>query len=228
MSSSLAFLIESYAALGAAVNEVDEPASWQPTGCRGWSVRDLTAHCWADAQRALVALHTPSAGNPDTDAVTYWQRWGAADPGGDGAASGRRYSRVVASLFTDWSQLRGEYLDTASAAVRAAGECRPYAVVATQGQALRVDDLLSTLAVEATIHHLDLVRHLGGLTAPGPQSLAATRQVLDRVAESVAGHRLPSDWAHERCVLLATGRAEPNTSEANELTFDSGYLPLFT
>lgn len=160
--------------------------------------------------------------------MTYWQRWGAEDAGGEGAAAGLRYSRVVASLFTDRSQLRGEYFATASAAVCAAGERALDDVASTQGQTLRVDDLLSTLALEATIHHLDLVRHLDGVTAPGPKSLAATRQVIDRVAESVTGHRLPRAWAHERCVLLATGRAEPTTTEAHGLAFDRCMLPLFS
>ena len=35
-------------------------------------------------------------------------------------------------------------------------------MVSTQGHALTVDDLASTLVVEATLHHLDLVRHLPG------------------------------------------------------------------
>lgn len=228
MPQSLALLTESYEALGAALNDVDEPGSWQPTGCLGWSVRDLTAHCWLDAQRALVALHTPTERPADTDAVNYWKRWGAADPGGEGAAAGRRYSRVMASLFTDWSQLRGEYLDTTMAAVCAAGERRPDYVVATQGKTLQVDDLLSTLAIEATIHHLDLVKHLDGVTGPSPQGLAATRRVFDRLAEALARRALSKAWPDERCVLLATGRARPTDAEAKEIAGGRSSLPFFT
>ena len=124
MQTSLGFVTQAYAALGAAVREIDEPGSWRQTGCLGWSARDLTVHCWSDAQRALVALHSPVSATPDVDAVTYWRGWGAGDADGVGAANGRRFNRVVASLFLDWSVLRGEYLDTASAVVHAARASR--------------------------------------------------------------------------------------------------------
>ena len=71
---------------------VDETDSWSPTGAEGWCVRDLTYHCTMDAQRALVALHTPTARRPDRDAVSYWEDWGD-DP--VGAANGRRTQRRI-------------------------------------------------------------------------------------------------------------------------------------
>ncbi len=133
-----------------------------PTACTGWAARDLVFHCLGDAQRALVALHTPASGPADRDAVTYWRDW-APDPAG--AANGRRWSRVAASMFLCFRQLRALYLETAAAAVRAAAATDPKLRVATQGHVLTAADLTTTLAVEATIHHLDLVPHLPGAPA---------------------------------------------------------------
>ena len=42
-----------YDDLVAALAGIDDEQSWAPTGCLGWSVRDLTWHCAADARRAL-------------------------------------------------------------------------------------------------------------------------------------------------------------------------------
>ena len=123
-----------YDAFVGVLRGVDEEASWQPTGCRGWAVRDLTHHCLADAQRALVALHTPSDREPDRDAVTYWSDW-APDP--VGSANGRRHTRVEASLFLVWEQLRGLHAETATAAVHAAARVDLDQPVATQGHVLR-------------------------------------------------------------------------------------------
>lgn len=131
--------------------------SWAPSGCTGWAVRDLVFHCVGDARRALVALHTPAEGPPDRDAVTYWRDWGD-DP--VGAADGRRFDRVAASMFLDFRQLRALYLETAAATVRATAATPSDRCVATQGHVLTVGDLMATLAVEAAVHHLDLVVHL--------------------------------------------------------------------
>lgn len=53
-----------YDALAHAVAGCSEERSWAPTACRGWAVRDLTFHCLADAQRALVAVHTRPRSEP--------------------------------------------------------------------------------------------------------------------------------------------------------------------
>ncbi|MGW0132267.1 maleylpyruvate isomerase N-terminal domain-containing protein [Streptomyces sp. NPDC003299] len=58
----------SYGAFAAVVETLDDDASWLPSGCTGWAVRDLVFHCAGDAQRALVALHTPVSAPPDRDA----------------------------------------------------------------------------------------------------------------------------------------------------------------
>ncbi|MGW7191815.1 maleylpyruvate isomerase N-terminal domain-containing protein, partial [Streptomyces sp. NPDC054838] len=95
-----------YGAFDAVVVTITDERSWLPTGCAGWSVRDLVFHCLADAQRGLVALHTPAERAPDRDAVSYWADWG---PDPLGAANGRRFNRVVASMFLHVEQLCGLY-----------------------------------------------------------------------------------------------------------------------
>ena len=210
-----------YDALTAVLREVDEDGSWSPTGCRGWAVRDLTFHCLSDAQRALVALHTPTADEPDRDAVTYWTDW-APDP--RGAAHGRRHTRVVASMFLHWDRLRDLYLETAAAVqdgVRGTDGGRP---VRTQGHVLTVDDLASTLCVEATIHHLDLVRHLPSRSRPSAVGLQEVRRVLD----GLLGGSVATGWTDERYAEVATGRAEPTPAEARELGALTGRLPVFS
>ncbi len=60
-----------YGDLAALAVSLDEDASWRPTACAGWAVRDLVHHLLGDAQRALVALATPSSGPVDRDSTTY-------------------------------------------------------------------------------------------------------------------------------------------------------------
>jgi hypothetical protein len=165
-------------------------------------VRDLVFHCLGDAQRALVARHTPAPGPPDRDAVSYGQDW-APDP--VGAANGRRWNRVGTSMSLDFGQLRELYLGTAAATVVAAAAADPDRPVATQGHVLTAGDLMLMLAVEASIHHLDLVT--GPLTAPGPEptALACVRATLD----GLLGRPVPVDWSGEHYARAATGRRTP-------------------
>lgn len=128
-----------YEAFASVVRPLGDEESWLPTGCEGWAVRDLVFHCVGDAQRALVALHTPASGPPDRDAVTYWRDW---RPNPLGAANGRRWIRVSASMFLDFGQLHGLFLETAATAAT-----RPVGLVATQGHVLTAGDLMLTLAV---------------------------------------------------------------------------------
>src|SRR4051812_15995613 len=193
-----------YGAFGEVLRGLGEEDSWRPTGCTGWAVRDLPYHCLGDARRALVALHSPTADAADRDAVTYWQDW-APDP--VGAAHGRRNVRVGASMFLHWSDLRAVYAETARAVIEAARHADPAARVRTQGHVLAVEDLLSTLALEATIHHLDLTLDLtpdpGPVPAPATAGLAEVRRVLD----GLLGGPPDPGWSDERYARVATGRA---------------------
>jgi hypothetical protein len=214
-------LVESaYAAFERALAAVDEPESWEPTGCLGWSVRDLTFHVTGDAQRGLVALHTPAEGPPDRDAASYWHGWGS-DPVAD--ASGRRWSRVNGAMFGEWHQLRRLHGETSAAARHAVAAADPEALVGTQGHVLTVADLASTLAVEATVHHLDLLRHLPGLPGPAASGLAEVRRVVEALAAP-----FPPTIDDARVAVLATGRDRPTPTERLALGVLVDRLPVFS
>lgn len=214
-------LVAAYDALSALVESVDSAESWSATACEGWAVRDLVYHCLCDAQRGLVALNTPESAAPDRDAASYWGDWG---PDPFGAANGRRFVRVVASMFGEWTQLRDLFGETAAAVCVAAANVEPGQPVATQQHVLAADDLLGTLATEATIHHLDLSAGLPSAPQPAPAALRYLRaQVLDRLL----GRPAPSEWADERYARIVTGRAALTDTERDALGDVAARLPLF-
>lgn len=212
-------LRSAYRAFAKVVGGLGEEESWTPSGCTGWALRDLVFHCLADAQRGLVALHTPARGPVDRDAVTYWSDW---QPGSVGAANGRRYVRVCASMFLIFDQLKESYLETAAAAVTAAEHADPDRFVATQGHVLTAGDLMRTLALEATVHHLDLVAHLPSAAPPADVALADVRTILD----GLLGRPLPLDWDDRHYALAATGRVPLTPAERELLGADAQRLPL--
>ncbi len=205
-------LEEAYSGLIDLLVELPAEAQWEPTGCAGWCVRDLVFHLLGDAQRALVALATPADGPATTTAVDYWRGW---RPGTDAAAVELRMTRVAASAWSSLAPLRALYDETARAVLVAAARVSPDDLVRTQGHVLTVADLRQTLAVEAAVHHLDLVV---GLDRPGPPPgpLALTR----RTAEALLGEPLPAELDDDAAVRAATGRAPAPAGLA-------GRLPLF-
>jgi uncharacterized protein (TIGR03083 family) len=213
----MTLLEEAYGALTTVVAGLGDDEAWVPTGCTGWSVRDLVWHLHADAVRGLVASHTPAERAADCDAVAYWRAWGS-DPAAD--ERNRRLTRVEAGLH-GFASLRERHLEAAAATVRAVGALPDDEVVATQGHALRAADLASTLAVEATLHHLDLVAHLDGSVPPTAAGLAEVRRVI----EELLGTRLDG-WSDERVALVGTGRAGPTDEERDRVS--RARLPVFS
>lgn len=213
----MADLAAAYAALGAEVAAVDEDGAWEPTGCRGWVVRDLVFHLRADCLRALVAVHNPADRPADLDEVGYWRQWGS-DPDAD--EQNRRHVRMEAGHYP-WPWLRPAYVEANRAATLALTAADPAAVVLTQGHALTVEHLASTLVVEATLHHLDLVAHRVAVAEPSAAGLAETR----RVCEMLLGRTLDG-WSDLRVALVATGRAGPTTPEQADL--GDAVIPVFT
>jgi Mycothiol maleylpyruvate isomerase N-terminal domain len=206
-----------YGELAALAVSLDEAASWRPTACAGWAVRDLVYHLLGDAQRALVALATPAAGPADRNAVTYWM----SSPGAPDAESrGIRASRTMASQWR-LDFLTGTYAETAAAVLTLAGRADSGDLVATQGHVLSVDDLLATLVVEATIHHLDLIVELDR-DGPRSEPVAVTRATLD----TLLGRATPAAWNSEQWVRAATGRAELTDEQRRFLGPDVDRLPL--
>jgi hypothetical protein len=175
-------------------------------------------HLHADAVRALVAVHSPATGDADCDDVAYWRGW-SVDARRDEVT--RRATRIESGV-RDWPALRSSYLEAVAAARRAVTGTDPAAVVSTQGHALTVADLASTLAVEATLHHFDLQAHL---RLP-PPSRAGLREVR-RVVEALLERPLP-EWSDERIALVGTGRAAPTADEVDALGPAADRLPVFS
>ncbi|MGY1660025.1 maleylpyruvate isomerase N-terminal domain-containing protein [Geodermatophilus sp. SYSU D00705] len=193
--------------------------AWTPTGCTGWVVGDLAWHLLADARRALVALNSPTGGPADTDAVSYWRGW---RPPGPGDEVELRRTRAVASLMAPSADLGELYAETAAAVVVAAGRVAPTDRVCTQGQVLTAGELLSTLVVEAAVHHLDLVLHLD---RPGPA--AAPLAEVRRVLEGLLGGPLPAAWDDATAARRGTGREPLDAADRAALGTAADRFPLF-
>jgi len=205
-------LESTYSALLDALTKTVPDQAYQPTRCRGWGRVDLLHHLLSDAQRALVALHTPDGGVVDTDEVSYWRSFPA---GGDGDAE-LRHTRSMASLWS-FPVLVQRYTETAHAVLVASHQRPGGDRVSTQGHTLTVHALRSTLAVEATVHHLDL-----GLAHPSPLGLAEVRRVLD----GLLGH--PAAITDDvRYALVGTGREPLTAAEREQLGPAAERIPLF-
>jgi hypothetical protein len=198
---------------------ISDDIGWLPTRCAGWSVRDLVFHLLCDAQRALVALGTPADWPADTDSVDYWRSW---QPGRPGADAGRRSTRAMASAWTHAASLVESYAETARAVLRQVERADGAALVRTQGRVLTVEDLCATLAVEASVHHLDM---LVAWPAPGPSpaAFALVRETLD----GLLGRHAPPDWTDVQYVLVGTGRERLTDAERREVGSAAERFPLF-
>ncbi len=219
MSSSTELLRTAYDDVSGLLCSLAEDEGWQPTGCAGWTPVDLGFHLLGDARRALVALATPTGGPADTDAVSYWTAWRPPTPGDDEELWS---TRIAASTQGGLAGVSARYAETAAAVVVSAGRVRDGDRVRTQGRVLTVADLVSTLVVEAAVHHLDLVAHLD---RPGPadESLAEVRRVL----EGLAGGPLPDRWDDATAARRCTGRERLTAADRLELGPAVGLFPLF-
>jgi mycothiol maleylpyruvate isomerase-like protein len=222
MTDLNATLSTAYRDVVAVLRDVEETVhggEWLPTGCAGWSVRDLLFHLRGDAQRALVALASPAPAGPDTDAVSYWSHW---RPGTDAAQINLRMTRIGASVYSGLRPILDSYAETTEAVVYAATQADPDLPVRTQGHVLTVADLVRTLVVEAAVHHLDLVAALDRpLPSAGP--LRLVREALD----GLLGEPLPLPWDDVTYARAGTGRAEITAEDRAALGALSGRFPLF-
>ncbi len=220
MSAHLELLRTAYGDLAELLHEVAAGGDeWAPTGCRGWTVLDLGFHLLGDTRRALVGLNTPAPGPADHDAVTYWRGWRPPGPGDDEAL---RRTRVVASTAIASADLAAAYAESTAAVLVAASRVPAGQLVHTQGRVMEVDDVLSTLAVEAAVHHLDLVAHLDR-RGPGPAPLAEVRRVL----EGLLGGPLPAGWDDVTAARRGTGREPLSDADLAELGPAAAAFPLF-
>jgi uncharacterized protein (TIGR03083 family) len=215
-----------YQKVTAAIGGLSEADMMRPSRCAGWAVADVLYHELLDARRALRTFATPAAGPTDRDGVSYWRDYapgsgGDSAPGGDGAAEHARHVRIVASAYRpEW--LIWEWSETAAAACRAARACG-HEAVATQGHVLSLADFVSTLAVEAAVHYLDLTVALPTAPAPDPASLALVRRILT----GLLGAPLPDSWDDVTAALKGTGREPLTGQDRQALGPLAARFPLF-
>lgn len=212
-------MVASYRAVTDDVGTLDEDELARPSRCRGWSRADLLFHMLLDAQRALVTFAAPAAGEPDVDFISYWTPF---RPGAEGYAGHARFVRRVASSYRSDLVIAGQWAETSAAAAHVAATLPADVKVATQGHVLFAGDFLATLAVEATVHHLDLVAGDERLSGPSGPGLAVARETLD----GALGEPVPAGWDDVDYVLKATGRVELTADDRADLGVLAARFPL--
>ena len=219
-------LVAVYGNVTAAVRGLGEAELMRPSRCAGWTVADVLYHELLDARRALRTFVSPSTAPVDVDDISYWRPFSprSGKPfalGGAAAAAHARHVRIAASAYPPGA-LFWEWRETAGAACRAARSC-PYPAVAAQGHALRVEDFVATLIVEATVHLLDLTVQLPAAPKPEPGALALVCRVLD----GLIGVPGPSYWDSETYALKGTGRLALTADERSSLGQLAEQYPVF-
>jgi hypothetical protein len=215
----VSLLSSAYRELSAVLSSLTIEEGFEPTGCAGWTAVDLGFHLLSDARRALVALHTPADGPADTTAVDYWTAWRPPAPGDEEELWS---TRIAASAHGGLLPIAARYAETTAAVVVAVGGVRLGRVVRTQGRTLTVADLMSTLTVEAAVHHLDLVLRLDR-PDPSAEPLAEVRRIL----EGLLGGPLPDRWDDVTAARRGTGRERLTAEDRLELGPGARRFPLF-
>ncbi|MFD9960934.1 maleylpyruvate isomerase N-terminal domain-containing protein [Amycolatopsis sp. NPDC058986] len=209
----------SWTALRTAVADLSDKDFEQPSGCTGWLVRDLACHLIIDAQDVLITLVTPAEAAPTDDAVTYWKVAETAPTGDDPLDA---LIVRLAAAYEDPALLKFHLDDVGAAAGRAAELADPGVRVGTQDMVLTTGDYLSAYVLEWTLHHLDLVAHLPHVPGPPAESLARTREML----EKIAGGAFPASFSDTDALLIGTGRRSATDAEKAELGELATKIPL--
>ncbi|OMI36431.1 maleylpyruvate isomerase N-terminal domain-containing protein [Streptomyces sparsogenes] len=209
----------SWAALRAAVADLQDEDFARPSGCTGWLVRDLVCHLVIDAQDVLITLATPADTEPTRDAVTYWEV-AQAPPAGDDPLDALTVR--LAAAYQEPGLLTFHLDDVGSAAGRAAELADPDLRVGTRDVVLTARDYLGAYVMEWTLHHLDLIAHLPNAAQPPAEGLARSREML----EKIAGTAFPASFSDTDALLVGTGRRAPTDAERAELGELGGKLPL--
>ncbi|MGV9455855.1 maleylpyruvate isomerase N-terminal domain-containing protein [Streptomyces sp. NPDC003635] len=208
----------SWTALRTAVADRPDEDFERPTGCAGWSVRDLVCHLLIGAQDVLITLVTPAETEPTVNAVTYWRLVEA--PTGEDPLDALIPRLAAAYGEPKWLKLHFD--DVGSAAGRAAELADLGARVSTRDEVLTVGDFLHAYVLEWTLHHLDLAAHLPSVPEPPAETLAATRDLLERLADTP----FPAALSDKDALLIGTGRRAPTEAERAELGELAERLPL--
>ncbi len=219
---AVAALVDAYSELSRLVASLDPIDFLRPSRCSGWSVGDVLFHLLLDAQRALVTFATPTRKQPSTDYVSYWRNW-ATNRTDLAAGVHARFVRIAAAAYGDPRHLSHQWQETAQAVVHTSGRVPGADLVSSQGHAFTVTDFLGTLAVEAVVHHLDMMVELPGKPGPRPGALDLTVRVLDHLLGS--GAERPA-WDDVTWVLKGTGRTPLLPTERQALGNTAARFPL--
>jgi uncharacterized protein (TIGR03083 family) len=219
---ALAALVDAYSELSRLVASLDDTDFLRPSRCAGWSVADVLFHLLLDAQRALVTFATPTRNQASSDYVSYWRSW-ATNRTDLAAGLHARFVRIAASAYGEPRQLSHQWQDTAQAVLNTSRRLPGADVVTSQGHSFTVTDFLGTLAVEAVVHHLDMIVALPGKPGPRPGALDLTVRVLDQLHGS--GAPRPA-WDDVSWVLKGTGRVPLQPSERQALGSTAARFPL--
>ncbi|MFC4913429.1 maleylpyruvate isomerase N-terminal domain-containing protein [Actinomadura gamaensis] len=208
-----------WTALLTAVAETPDEDFEKPSGCVGWSIRDLACHLVIDAQDVLITLVTPADAEPTANAATYW-RLQDEPPTGDDPLDA--LIPRLAAAYGEPRWLKFHLDDVGSAAARAADLADPTARISTQDMVLTAGDYLSAYVLEWTLHHLDLIAHLPSAPEPPPESTAAARALLEEIAQA----KFPTSFTDKDALLVGTGRRTPTPKEKAALGPLAPRLPL--
>ncbi|MEV5204681.1 maleylpyruvate isomerase N-terminal domain-containing protein [Streptomyces sp. NPDC053720] len=210
----------SWTALRTAVAEFPDEDFARPSGCAGWSVRDLVCHLVIDAQDVLITLVTPAEAEPTRDALTYWNV-SETPPTGDDPLDALIVR--LAAAYEEPRLLKFHLDDVGSAAGRAAVLADPDLRVGTRDVVLTAGDYLGAYVLEWTLHHLDLVAYVPDAAGPPAEGLARSREMLERIA----GAAFPAAFSDTDALLVGTGRRTPTVAEKAELGERAAKFPLF-
>lgn len=215
-------LADAYGGLEQVVASLTEADFARASRCTGWTVADVLFHVLLDAQRALVAFGTPARTAPDLDYVNYWRNW--MQPANQPfAAAHARFVRISSAAYVDPTILARHWQGTARAVLELANGTPGTDRVSTQDHVLTVSDLLGTLAVEVTVHHLDLLLELPGRALPRPAATELTVRTLD---ELLGDNVTKPPWNDATWILKATGREPLTLTERKVLGAHAARIPL--
>lgn len=213
---------DAYTELNRLITSLGPGDFYRPTRCAGWVVADLIFHLLLDVRRALVAFSSSPKGEPDLDYVSYWAAHARIRNAAD-EAEHSRFVRVSASAYPNPQHLVHEWDETVRAVLQVIEFAPGARVITTQHQRMTITDLLSTFAVEAVIHHFDLLLDLPGKPMPRPGAVAHTAEVLTALLGADVER---PEWNDHTWILKATGREKLAPAEQRVLEEHLDRFPL--
>jgi uncharacterized protein (TIGR03083 family) len=193
-----------------------------PTRCEAWNVKELLAHMYRDVERTIVGLHEKGAGEPDSDAVTYWKTY---DPIADGPSIADR-AKLRAASYGSAHELAVVWDDMWKRSVDMAMGQPPSRPVMTWGPILTLEHFITTRVVEITVHGMDMADAL-------ERDAWATQEAVDLTTEvlgEILGEEPTPDlgWGDLTFIEKGTGRQPLTRGEREILGRLSEKFPLLS